>query len=103
MNRIKSTTGERQEYELIKPDAAFHPLGPVSHIEVHPVREYEGYCEPCTLGEESFWSVYVRYAPRSNGQPFGGADCIADCADFEGARNLAQLIAALLGIEVEGV
>ena len=103
MTRIKSIIEELQKYDLIKPDGEFRPLGPVSHIEVQPVREHEGYCEPCEPGEENFWSVYVRYDPARNDDRFGGADCIADCSDFEGARNLAGLIAGLLGIEAEGV
>ena len=100
---MKSIIEELQKYELIKPCVPFKPLAPVSHVEVQPVKEDGNCCEPCEIGEEDFWSVYVRYDPQKNDQTFGGVDCIADCYDFEGAALLAHLIAGLLGVEVEGV
>ena len=102
MNRMKSIIEELQRYELIKPLTRFTLMGPISHIEIQPIREDEGVSEPCEYGEEHYWSVYVRYDPDKNNQQFGGVDCIADCSDFDGARDLALLIAALLGVEVEG-
>ncbi|SRR5258707_817721 len=103
MAKLKSIIEELQRYELIKPLTQFKPLGPISHIEVQPIREDEGVSEPCEHGEEHYWSVYVRYDPAKNDTHFGGVDCIADCSDFDGARDLALLIAGLLGVEVEGV
>ena len=100
---MKAIIEELQKYELIKPCVSFRPLGPISHVEIQPVKEYDGYCEPCNHGDEDFWSVYVRYDPAKNAQGFGGVDCIADCFDFDAARDLAYLIAGLLGIEAEGV
>jgi hypothetical protein len=100
---MKSIIEELQKYELIKPGVPFKPLGPVSNIEVQPIREEDGVSEPCEIGEEHYWSVYVRYDPAKNEKQFGGVDCIADCSDFDGARELALLIAGLLGVEVEGV
>lgn len=100
---MKSIIEQLQKYDLIKPIGEFKPMGPISQIEIQPVREYDNCCEPCAIGEEDFWSVYVRYDPAKNTDKFGGVDCIADCSDFDGARDLAQLIAGLLGVEVEGV
>ena len=100
---MKAIIEELLKYELIKPIGDFKPMGPISHVEVQPVREDESYCEPCEAGEENFWSVYVRYDPAKNTGKFGGVDCIADCSDFDGARSLGQLIAALLGVGLEGV
>jgi len=91
-----------QKYDLIKPLGEFKPMGPISHVEIQPVKEYENYCEPCAHGEEDFWSVYVRYDPAKNDKAFGGVDCIADCSDFDGAVGIAKLIAGLLGVEVVG-
>lgn len=100
---MKAIIEELLKYDLIKPVADFKPLGPISHIEVQPVKEHDNCCEPCAIGEEDFWSVYVRYDPTKNTYTFGGVDCIADCPDFDSARECAQLIAGLLGVEVEGV
>ena len=100
---MKAIIEELQKYDLIKPLSVFKPLGPISHIEVQPVKEHDNCCEPCAVGEEDFWSVYVRYDATKNADNFGGVDCIADCSDFDGARALAQLIAGLLSVEVEGV
>ena len=100
---MRAIIARLQQYELIKPVTGFTPLGPISHIEVQPVKQYETYCEPCVLGEEDFWSVYVRYDPAKNKQQFGGVDCIADCSDADAASNLADLIARLLGIPVVGL
>ena len=91
-----------QKYDLIKPLGDFKPMGPISHVEIQPVKEYDGYCEPCAHGEEDFWSVYVRYDPAKNYKGFGGVDCIADCSGFEGAVGIANLIAGLLGVQVVG-
>src|SRR5207302_4449894 len=71
---MRAISARLQQYELIKPVTGFTPLGPISHIEVQPVKQYETYCEPCVLGEEDFWSVYVRYDPAKNKQQFGGVD-----------------------------
>ena len=91
-----------QKYDLIKPLGDFKPMGPISHVEIQPVKEYDGYCEPCAHGEEDFWSVYVRYDPAKNDKAFGGVDCIADCSGFDGAVGIANRIAGLLGVEVVG-
>lgn len=99
---MRSIIEELRKYELIKPLAEFTPLGPISHVEIQPVKECENYCEPCPDGEEDFWSVYVRYDPLKNPDGFGGVDCIADCHDFNAASALALLIAGLLGIKVVG-
>jgi len=99
---VKSIIEQLQKYDLIKPIGEFKPMGPVSHIEIQPVKEHEDYCEPCPHGEEHFWSVYVRYDPSKNDKGFGGVDCIADCSDFDGAVSLATLIAGLLAIDVVG-
>src|SRR4051812_40850636 len=101
MAKLKAIIDQLQRYELIKPLTQFKPMGPISHIEVQPIREDEGVSEPCEIGEEHYWSVYVRYDPGKNDQKFGGVDCIADCADFDAARDLAQLIAGLLSVNVE--
>jgi hypothetical protein len=79
-----------QKYDLIKPLGEFKPMGPISHVEIQPVKEYDGYCEPCTDGEEDFWSVYVRYDPSKNDK------------GFDGAVGIANLIAGLLGVELVG-
>jgi hypothetical protein len=87
------------KYELIEPYTRFTPLGQISAIEIQPVKDYGDYSEPCEIGMEDFWSVYVRYVPqRNNG--FGGVDCVADCSNFTGAEKLADLLAGLLGVEV---
>lgn len=100
---MKSTSKQFQKYDLIKPLAEFKPLGPISHVEIQPVRQYDDYCEPCNYGDEDFWSVYVRYVPSNNDKAFGGLDCIADCADYDGARAIASLVAGLLAVELEGL
>jgi hypothetical protein len=102
LDRLKTVVDDYEQYDHIKPLAAFKPLGPISHVEIQPVREYESYCEPCEPGKETFWSVYVRYDPSKNDKAFGGVDCIADCSEFKAARNLASLIAGLLGVPVAG-
>jgi len=90
-----------QKYDLIKPLGEFKPMGPISHVEIQPVKEYGDYCEPCNAGED-FWSVYVRYDPSKNDKHFAGVDCIADCYDFAAAVNIANLVSGLLGVEVVG-
>jgi hypothetical protein len=93
---------ELQKYDLIKPLGEFKPMGPISHVEIQPVKEYDDYCEPCNVGDEDFWSVYVRYDPSKNDKHFGGVDCIADCSDFDAAVRIANLVSGLLGVEVVG-
>ena len=56
---------ELQKYDLIKPLGEFKPMGPISHVEIQPVKEYDDHCEPCNEGDENFWSVYVRYDPSN--------------------------------------
>ena len=93
---------ELQKYDLIKPLGEFKPMGPISHVEIQPVKEYGDYCEPCNAGDEDFWSVYVRYDPSKNDKHFGGVDCIADCSDFDAAVRIANLVSGMLGVEVVG-
>ena len=100
---MKAIIEELLKYDLIKPVSEFKPMGPISHVEVQPVREEEGYSEPCEPDEAHYWSVYVRYDPARNAPAFGGVDCIADCSDFDGAASLALLVAGLLGLTVEGL
>lgn len=57
---VKAVLDHFQQYDHIKPLSEFKPLGPISHVEIQPVREHENCCEPCAVGEEDFWSVYVR-------------------------------------------
>src|ERR1017187_2628724 len=42
---------QQQRYDLIKPLGEFKPMGPISHVEIQPVKEYDGYCEPWAYGE----------------------------------------------------
>ena len=90
-----------QNFEFIQPYGNFKPQGPISRIEIQPVkRDDDGNCEPCAIGEERFWSVYVRYDPKKSSHGFGGVDCVADCSGYDGALKLANLLGALLGVEV---
>ena len=91
-----------QTYELIEPYLGFKPQWPIASIEVQPVREEDGHCSLCEIGNEHFWSVYVRYA-RQSPRGFGGVDCVADCSNFTGAAKLADLLGSLLGVEIVGV
>lgn len=100
---MKAIIEKLQKYDLIKAAADFKPLGPISNIEIQPVKEYEDYCEPCEAGTADFWSVYVRYNPSKNDIQFGGVDCIVDCSDFDGASSIAKLLGSLLNVEVVGL
>jgi hypothetical protein len=88
-----------QNYEMIEPYLGFKPLGPIANIEIQPVKDDGENCAPCAVGEEDFWSVYVRNEPSQN-DGFGGVDCVADCSNFTGAQKLADLLGALLGVKV---
>ena len=56
-------------------------------IEVQPVREEDGYCEPCEAGLETMWSVYVHYDPALSENR--GVCCIADFDTEPEAREYA--------------
>jgi hypothetical protein len=100
---MKSASKQLHKYDLIKPLAGFKPLGPISHFEIQPVKQYDDYCELCNYGDEDFWFIYVRYVPSNSNKASGGVDCIADCADYEAARGIASLVAGLLDVELVGL
>lgn len=68
-------------------------------LEIHPCREYEkgtptAFVEQCEPSEAEFWSVYVRYNPKTNKEEFGGLECIADCDTEEEAKQLEKFLTA---------
>jgi hypothetical protein len=68
-------------------------------LEVHPCKEYEkgtpeAFVEQIDPKEETpdFWSVYVRYNPKTNEDKFGGLECIADCDSEDEANRLVAFL-----------
>jgi len=68
-------------------------------IEIHPCREVKketakSFVEQCEPSEAQFWSVYIRYNPKSNMKEIGGLECIADCSTEIEAENLKIFLTA---------
>ena len=84
-------------------------------VELHPVADYGGVCEPISpseIGEhpkaDIYWSVYLHYdSSLPENEDFGGVQCVADFpteALAEAyARNLEILLRAAVGTRFHGM
>ena len=68
-------------------------------LEVHPCRELnkgtpKPFVEQCQPHEADFWSVYIRYNPKSNMEQIGGLECVADCDTEKEAEELKTFLTA---------